>query len=151
MLRAIQDFFRDQIGSDEGEGHDQHSLQLATAALLFEMLRADYAEHPREHEALKRALQQSFSLTPGETRELARLAEREAAEAVSLYQFTALINQHFSPSEKVRVVEMLWQVAYADGRLNRYEEALVRKIAELIHVPHRDFIQAKLRVKGTPK
>jgi uncharacterized tellurite resistance protein B-like protein len=148
MLKAIQDFFRDQVGVHEGEGHDQRSLQLATAALLFEMLRADYAEHPEELDALKRALQKSFSLSAGETHELARLAEREAAEAVSLYQFTALINQHFSPGEKVRVVEMLWQVAYADGRLHRYEEALVRKVAELIHVPHRDFIQAKLRVKG---
>ncbi|MGD2075754.1 MAG: TerB family tellurite resistance protein [Gammaproteobacteria bacterium] len=148
MLRTIQDFFRDRIGPDEGQGHDQHRLQLATAALLFEMLRADYAEHPGEHDALKRALQQSFSLSASETRELARLAEREASEAVSLYQFTALINQHFSPEEKVRVIEMLWQVAYADGRLDRYEEALVRKIAELIHVPHREFIQAKLRIKG---
>ncbi len=147
MLRAIQEFFSERISPDEGGTHDQHSLQLATAALLFEMLRADYDEHPDEYAALERALRKRFSLSPGETEELARLAEQEAADAVSLYQFTGLINQHFAPEEKVQVIEMLWQVAYADGHLDRYEEALVRKIADLIHVPHRDFIQAKHRVQ----
>ncbi len=149
MLGAIQDFFRSKIEPDLQAGPDQHGLQLATAALLFEMLRADDAEHPEERDTLEQALRSSFTLSESETRELARLAEREAAESVSLYQFTGLINKHFSPEDKIRVVEMLWQVAYADGRLDRYEEALVRKIAELIHVPHRQFIQAKHRVLQT--
>jgi uncharacterized tellurite resistance protein B-like protein len=100
---------------------------------------------------MRRALQRRFSLSSAETEELAKLAEQEAGDAVSLYQFTALINRHFAASDKVRVIEMLWQVAYADGKLDRYEEALVRKIAELIHVPHRDFIQAKLRVQSAGK
>lgn len=146
MLRAIQDFFQTNIEPDMEAGPDQHGLQLATAALMFEMLRADDDEHPAERHTLEQALQKCFSLSESETSRLAELAEREAAESVSLYQFTGLINRHFSPDEKIRVVEMLWQVAYADGRLDRYEEALVRKIAELIHVPHRDFIQAKHRV-----
>jgi len=135
------------MGPDQAGKHDQHSLQLATAALLFEMLRADFDEHPDEYVALERALQDSFSLSASETRQLTQLADREAADAVSLYQFTGLINQHFSAGEKVQVIEMLWQVAYADGRVDRYEEALVRKISDLLHVPHRDFIQAKHRVQ----
>jgi len=135
------------MGPDQAGKHDQHSLQLASAALLFEMLRADFDEHPDEYVALERALQDSFSLSASETRQLAQLADREAADAVSLYQFTGLINQHFSAGEKVQVIEMLWQVAYADGRVDRYEEALVRKISDLLHVPHRDFIQAKHRVQ----
>jgi len=146
MLRAIQDYFRQKIEPDMQAGPDQHGLQLATAALLFEMLRADEDEHPEERRTLELALQTCFSLDESETRQLAQLAEREATESVSLYQFTGLINRHFSPDEKIRVVEMLWQVAYADARLDRYEEALVRKIAELIHVPHREFMQAKHRV-----
>jgi len=149
VLRAIQDFFRSQIEPDRHAGPDQHGLQLATAALMFEMLRADDDEHPEERDTLEQALKKCFALSETETRQLARLAEREATESVSLYQFTGLINRHFSPAEKIRVVEMLWQVAYADGRLDRYEEALVRKIAELIHVPHREFIQAKHRVLQT--
>lgn len=146
MLRAIQDFFRLKIEPDMEAGPDQHGLQLATAALLFEMLRADDDEHPDERHALEQALQKCFALSESETRQLSQLADREAAESVSLHQFTGLINRHFSPDEKIRVVEMLWQVAYADGSLDRYEEALVRKIAELIYVPHREFMQAKHRV-----
>lgn len=146
MLAAIQDFFRLNIEPDSGAGPGVHGLQLAAAALLFEVMRADYDEHPDERATLERALRQAFSLTDSETRELAELADREAAEAVSLYQFTGLINQQFPAEEKVQLVEMLWQVAYADGRLDRYEEAAVRKITELLHVPHRDFIRAKHRV-----
>jgi uncharacterized tellurite resistance protein B-like protein len=144
MLNAIQKFFRSKI--ETGAGPDQHGLHLAAAALLFEMLRADNQEHPAERHALESALRDQFGLGKAETRELAALADREAADAVSLYQFTGLINDHFTPEQKVQVVEMLWQVAYADGRLDPYEEALVRKIADLIYVPHRDFIRSKHRV-----
>ena len=107
MLRAIQDFFRLKIEPDMHAGPDQHGLQLATAALMFEILRADDDEHPDERNTLERALQKSFALSESETRQLAQLADREAAESVSLYQFTGLINRHFSPDEKIRVVEML--------------------------------------------
>jgi len=147
MLKAIQEFFQERLAADQTGKHSQHSLQLATGALLFEMLRADFDEHPDELTTLERALQDCFSLSVEETRRLAELAEQEARDAVSLYQFTGLINQHFSADDKVQVIEMLWRVAYADGRVDRYEEALVRKIADLIHVPHRDFIRAKHRVQ----
>jgi uncharacterized tellurite resistance protein B-like protein len=151
MLHAIQDFFRARIQSDSAAEPDQHGLHLATAALLFEMLRADTEEHPDERPVLEKALQACFALDEMETRELAALADREAADAVSLYQFTGLINEYFSPKQKLQVIEMLWQVALADGHLDRYEEALVRKVADLIHVPHRDFIQSKHRVMDASK
>ena len=96
---------------------------------------------------LRHVLQHQFGLSGDETRELTELADQEATEAASLYQFTGLINEHFTPEQKVSVVEMLWQVAYADGSLDPYEEALVRKIADLIYVPHREFIQAKHRIQ----
>ena len=147
MLRAIQEFFQSRIEPDAQAGPDEHGLHLATAALLFEMLRADDNEHPEERAALERVLQEQFDLSGDETCELAKLADQEAAEAASLYQFTGLINENFTAEQKVSVVEMLWQVAYADGRLDPYEEALVRKIADLIYVPHREFIRAKHRVQ----
>lgn len=147
MLKAIQDFFRSEIDQDSAQ-HDDHSLQLATASLLFEVMRADFhVDDPDEREMLETTLQKTFALTPGETARLAQLAEKEVEEAVSLHQFTGLINKNFSPQEKVTVVEMLWQVAYADGRLDRYEEGLVRKIADLLYVPHRDYIRARHRVE----
>jgi uncharacterized tellurite resistance protein B-like protein len=147
MLRAIREFFLSRIEPDIQAGPDEHGLRLATAALLFEMLRADDDEHPDERSAIERVLQDQFELSVDETLELSRLADQEAAEAASLYQFTGLINDHFTPEQKVSVVEMLWQVAYADDSLDPYEEALVRKIADLIYVPHRDFIRAKHRVQ----
>jgi uncharacterized tellurite resistance protein B-like protein len=151
MISAIQEFFRARISTRQHPVDEQRGLQLATAALLFEMLRADREEHPGERRTLEDSLSSVFNLDDDETRELAALADSESANAVSLYQFTGLINQHFTPGQKATVVEMLWQVAYADGHLDRYEEALVRKIADLIHVPHREFIQAKHRVAGTGK
>lgn len=151
MISAIQEFFRARISTRQHPVDEQRGLQLATAALLFEMLRADREEHPRERRTLEASLSSVFKLDEDETRELAALADAESANAVSLYQFTGLINQHFTPGQKASVVEMLWQVAYADGHLDPYEEALVRKIADLIHVPHREFIQAKHRVAETAK
>ncbi|VAW73221.1 hypothetical protein MNBD_GAMMA14-754 [hydrothermal vent metagenome] len=148
MLRAIQDFFHSRIDTDPTGTHGEHSLHLATAALLFEMQRADFEEQEEERNVLERVLRDTFALSKEETRELSRLAQRESEDSVSLHQFTRLINQQFSPEEKVRVVEMLWQVAFADGRIDRYEEALLRKIAGLIYVPHREFIQARHRVQN---
>jgi len=148
MLRAIQEFFQAEIAPASRGGDDQRGLQLATAALLFEMLRADEEDHPEERRTLETALANQFDLSEAETRELAALGDREANDSVSLYQFTGLINQHFSAQQKLQVVDMLWQVAFADGRLDPYEEALVRKIADLIYVPHRDFIRSKHRVSG---
>jgi uncharacterized tellurite resistance protein B-like protein len=148
LLKRIQSFFNQKIDSvTTGGVHDEHALALATAALLFEVTRADFEVLDVERKVVETAIQKVFSLTEAETRELADLAEKEVEEAVSLYQFTGLINQKFSREEKVRVVEMLWQVVFADGIIACYEEAMVRKIAELIHVPHRDFIQAKHRVE----
>ena len=114
----------------------------------FEVSRADFEIVDSERKAIESAIQRVFSLTEKETCELADLAEQEVEHSVSLYEFTDLINQHFSSGEKVRMIEMLWQVVFADSQLASYEEAVVRKIAELIYVPHREFIQAKHRVEN---
>lgn len=152
MLKRIQSFFNAHIETAALSGQrDEHALRLATAALLFEVTRADFEIHQAERQAIEKSVRKAFSLNDRETRELVELAEREVEEAVSLYQFTGLINQHFSPREKVRVLEMLWHVAFVDGHLDRYEEGLVRKVAELIHVPHREYIQARHRVEATFK
>jgi uncharacterized tellurite resistance protein B-like protein len=148
MLQAIKTFFQQHIDAEVHRPEtSEHGLHLATAALLMEMTRADFTRRPEELELVASLVQREFGLSGEETRELAELAEAEAREAVSLYQFTGLINEHFSPQEKVRVVEMLWQVAYADRVLDKYEESLVRKVAELLYVSHRDFIRAKHRVQ----
>lgn len=125
----------------------EQRLRIATSAILIEMTRADFEVKPEELASVAQAVETTFDLSPAETQELLRLAEQEAQHATDFYQFTSLINRSFSAEEKTRVVELMWQVAYADGRADKYEDHLVRKIAGLLHVPHKHFIAAKQRAR----
>jgi len=146
MLTNIKRFFENHIAPQTREEHlSGHSLQLATAALLFEVMRMDEQISDREREAINEMLAGRFSLTEDETRQLVALAEEEAASVTDYYRFTSLINKHFSPQQKTELLEQLWRVAFADGTLDKYEEHLERKLAELLHVPHGKFIAAKHR------
>lgn len=147
MLGSIRSFFEQRLAAAGAAPQDaEHRLQLATAALLLEVARVDLDAHGVELAAVERAIGRTFQLSDGEVGELLRLAEEEVRESTSDYQFTALVNDGFDRADKARLVEMLWEVAYADGRLDKYEEHLIRRVADLIHVPHREFIAAKLRV-----
>lgn len=147
MLKGIKQFFDKHFGEEPASGEDaEHALRLATAALLIEMMRMDYEVRDAERETVMAALGRKFDLSEDETAELLRLAEEEAGQATDYYQFTSLINQGFPLERKIKVVEHLWEVAYADGELNKYEEHMVRRIAELLYVPHKDFMAAKHRV-----
>ncbi|SCZ61155.1 tellurite resistance TerB family protein [Thiohalomonas denitrificans] len=149
MLSQLREFFERNLNPPrEAEGSDEHAVHLATAALLFEMARQDETVRPEELDVVADAVQRKFELPKAETEELMALAAEEVRESTDYYQFTSLINERFSPEQKVRVVEHLWEVAWADGRVDRYEEHMVRKIAELLYVPHKDFIAAKLRTAG---
>ncbi|HHL45769.1 MAG TPA: TerB family tellurite resistance protein [Gammaproteobacteria bacterium] len=147
MLTSIKQFFDQYIAPrGEDEGHmSEHSLQLATAALLIEMMRMDDEVAEDERQVVRDILNSRFSLSDSETGQLMALAEEEAAGLADYYQFTSLINKNFSPPQRVKLVEHLWQVAYADGQLDKHEEHLVRKLAELLYVPHSAFIAAKHR------
>ncbi len=123
-----------------------HQLHLAAAALLFEMCRADFEIMDVERLSVRDAIRDTFKLTPQETRELLVDAEMHAEHAVSIQQFTCLINEHFQKTERIGVINCLWRVAYSDGVLNKHEEHLVRKVADLLHISHTDFIKAKHRV-----
>ena len=149
MIDAIKQFFDTRIAGDEKETADtgQHRLQLATAALLIEMAQADNQRHSMEFQAIHDGIMEVFDLSPEETAEIIELADEEAHEATDHFEFTQLINQQFGYDDKCRVVELLWRVCLADAEMDRYEELLVRKIAELLHVQHSEFIAAKLRVQ----
>jgi uncharacterized tellurite resistance protein B-like protein len=146
MLTSIKRFFDLKLATATEAGtsaEQEHAYRLATAALLIEMTRADYDVKSVERDAVTQAVQRVFELNTAETAELVALAEQEADEATSLYEFTRLINDNFEPQQKEHIVELLWQVALADGEIDKYEDHLVRKIADLIHVPHLTFIRAK--------
>lgn len=147
MLKTIKQFFDQHIAAaaHQGAGGTEHALQLASAALLFEMMRMDSEISTQERTLVQTLIERTFSLGSEETSHLMKLAEREALQSTDYHQFTSLINQHFSAPQKGKIIEHLWQVAYADGHVDRHEEHLVRKIADLIYVPHKTFIAAKHR------
>ena len=146
MFTSIKRFFDANLtaATQAGNPADQErAYQLATAALLIEMTRADYDVKGVERSAVTQAVQRAFELDASQTEELLALAEVEADTATSLYEFTRLINQHFDAKQKEHIVELLWHVALADGEIDKYEDHLVRKVADLIYVPHMAFIRAK--------
>jgi uncharacterized tellurite resistance protein B-like protein len=94
-------------------------------------------------------VRKTFGISDEETAELISMADEEVKGSVSFYQFTRLINKGFSYEQKKGVVEHLWRVVFADAELERHEEHLVRRIADLLHVEHRDFIEAKLKARDS--
>ncbi len=147
MISSFKKFFENTIKTGPGNNESGHGLQIATAALLLEISRADYDVKPEEQQMVINAIRSKFGLSREETEELIELADREIRESSSYHEFTSLINQEFTPEQKIRIVEHLWEVAFADEEIEKHEEHLIRKIAKLLYVPHKAFIEAKLRVK----
>ncbi len=150
MLRSIKTFFDKKIKPPRGvttKKATEDSLRLSSAALLIEAMRADDNVSDEELHAMRAGLGKKFGTNAEETEALIRLAEEAAASAVSLYGFTSLINKGFEYDEKKEIIELLWEVVYADNILEKHEEHLVRRIADLLHVSHKDFIETKLSVK----
>lgn len=128
-----------------------HKGQLAAAALMVEIMVIDQQIDDAEQRTICHQLQQQFALSTEEANELMAVATSQVDQATSLYQFTRIINDHFDATEKTTLLENLWRVAFADKVLDKHEEAMIRRVAELIHVPHSQFIAAKHRSKETSK
>lgn len=151
MLQSIRRFFQDRVAPGINEpAHEtrERALRLAAAALLFEVARADARIEDEERQALRAAVHDAFGLSGAEADELLELAEEESRTAASLYEFTRLVDTGLGPEQKVRLVELLWSIGFADRHKDAHEEHLVRRIADLLHVSHSDFIAAKIKARG---
>lgn len=150
MSHSVWDQFRLLLqggGSVAAQEHaGQRKTRIAAAVLLLELERADSQRSAREREVVKAQLRQKFRLEEEEMETLVQVAEERASRAVSLHRFVQTLNEHLSAEQKLAVLEMLWQVAYADGELEKHEEAFLREMSELLFIPHSDFIRIKLRV-----
>jgi len=147
MLKAIQQFFDSHITTSTASEVDvEHQLKLATTALLIEMMLQDDDVAEQEMITIKDTIRSTFNLTDEESQTLFELAEKEQRNATDYHQFTRLIAKNYSKEQKCQVIENLWQVAYADGRLDRLEEHMLRRISDLIYVSHSDFIRIKHKV-----
>jgi len=148
MIKKIQTFFEKKfMPADAGVSVEQQ-LNLAAAALLIEMVLQDDGIDEAEVAAVKQTLIKQFNLSTVEAQSLYELADEEKNQATDYHQFTTLITEHYSQPQKVQLIESLWRVAFSDNVLDKYEEQMVRRISDLIHVSHKDFIQARHRVEA---
>lgn len=136
MLNQIRLFFDEHIKLPAPEETSAEQLKIASAALLLEMVTMDDKIEAIEQEAVLSLVQQRFSLTPEQASTLSEMAEQQRKESVDYYQFTSLINKSYNLDQKIELIESLWEIAFVDGDLDMHEEYLVRKIADLLYVPH---------------
>jgi uncharacterized tellurite resistance protein B-like protein len=145
MIETLKRMF---AGQPEAQGllEQREPIELATAALLFELARSDFSESSAELEAIRQLLHKRFSLGADVVEKLLSEARRRADDAVSLHEFTHRLNTELPEHDKLGIVEMLWRVSHADGRIDKHEEQLIRRIAGLLHISDRDRVRLKLKV-----
>ena len=147
MLRTLQNLLAALQPPPPGAAaaDDEHLLQLATAVMLVEVMRSDATFHDDERLAVLAALRDKFELTADEAARLAELAETTAHAATDLYAFTSRINERFEMPQKLKMIEHMWRVAYADGHLSAHERHVMWRIADLLHVPQGAYHHARQR------
>jgi uncharacterized tellurite resistance protein B-like protein len=148
MLKSLKDLFDNLLPPPAVEAPvGEHALQLATAVMLVEVMRADASFHAGEREAVHAALREKFLLTDDEAARLTELAEATARGATDLYSFTSRIDERFDMPRKIRMIELMWRIAYADGHLSEHERHVMWRIADLLHVPQGAYVHARMRAR----
>jgi uncharacterized tellurite resistance protein B-like protein len=149
MLKTLRNLLATMQPPKAGDSaaDDEHLLQLATAVMLVEVMRSDTTFHDDERRAVLAALRDKFQLSDDEAARLAELAETTAHAATDLYAFTSRINERFDMPRKLRMIEHMWRVAYADGHLSAHERHVLWRVADLLHVPQGAYHHARLRAQ----
>lgn len=145
MIKTIRAFFEIKLIQQAEEEATSGILKtdLASACLLIEVMKSDHELDEREAAEFIEVLQKRLNIDDDDLSELVALAETEAKQATSLYEFTSLINAGYDYEHKLALIENMWRIAYSDNVLDKYEEHLIRRISGLIYVSHRDFIKTK--------
>jgi len=144
MINKITDFFKQLNTPLNHENNKAPSLEIACTVLLYEVMKADGALQESERLSLKNIISKQFNLQSDEINEIVREAVRLSEDATDFYQFTSKINEYYTVDDKVRILNYLWQLAYADGELATIEEHIIRKISDLLGLRHSEYIQTKL-------
>jgi len=146
MLSIISEFFK-SLNDNSHQSENILSLEVACAVLLCEVMRADSVYTEQEQNKLQTILVKHFLLTEAAAIEILEQAFELSENANDFYQFTSKVNQYYSLEERIKMVTLLWQVAYADGELASIEEHIIRKIADLLHLRHSEYIATKISAK----
>ncbi|MCD6581008.1 MAG: TerB family tellurite resistance protein [Desulfuromusa sp.] len=146
MLKRLLQVFATPTA--QADSASEERIPLAAAVLLLEVAHTDGEFHQTEQDLLGTLLTKHFAVSEESLAELLELAEETRKDSHDLHQFTSEINKAFTQPEKERIIEAIWQLVYADGRLDHYEEALMRQLGYLIGLSHRQLIEAKLRARN---
>jgi uncharacterized tellurite resistance protein B-like protein len=145
MLTKIR-IFINSLTPQDNDINNEISLQLACAVLLAEVMRADDNYQQSERNEITKQLSKHFSLSEQELLELLQHAEQLSEHATDFYQFTSQINKSYSIDDKIKIIEMLWHVANADGEISAIEQHIIRKVADLLHLRHNEYLRSKLKI-----
>ena len=148
MINKIKDLIT-KFGKEE-EIQEESNLTLlnnSCAALLVEIAFADKDFDETEKASLKQSLIETYAIDESVIEEIIRDAEDTVSESTSLYGYTSIVNTEFKYEDKLKLLRNLWKIAYADGYLDKYEEHLLRKVSDLIHISHSDYISIKLEIR----
>ncbi|MGE0861396.1 MAG: TerB family tellurite resistance protein [Gammaproteobacteria bacterium] len=146
MFRTLKALIDDALASLDASSSDIDPLPLAVAALLLEIARADHEVDASEKRMVLAAITRLCEVDADGLDDLVATAGEAVDQAVSFYDFTNVVNERLSREQKIELLEKLWQVAQADGRVDHYEEYYIRRLSDLLHLSHGDFIRAKLAV-----
>ena len=151
MLNKIKEYIselgKDSAGISNEEQDNTEIINNACAALLIETALADKVFNEEELNSMQQTLNKVYKVDEKDIKELINESKRKVSESTSLYEYTRLINDLCDYEDKIRLISNLWSIAFADQQLDKYEEYLIRKISDLLHVSHKDFIQQKLLIK----
>ena len=145
MLEQLKKLFAEP--ESQTQDMDNHQLAVAATALMVQLSRVDNNEDERELQTIVDCAVQAHQVTREEAEAILKDALEHADDATSMYEFTGQINEHLDQNAKQRLLESIWRVAFADGRIDKYEEHLIRRMADLLHLNHREFMQARHRAQ----
>jgi|TARA_R110000744_G_scaffold114512_4_gene214175 uncharacterized tellurite resistance protein B-like protein len=147
MITKLVNWFEEKTRQNEESGQGG-SQEVATAVLLYELMRADGDFSTEEQHAYEQILRSHFSLDDSQLNELLALTKEKASQATDFSQFTRVINATNSVAQKRGIIDGLWKIAYSDDVIDPEEEHMIRRVADLLYIPHSQFIKSKLAASG---
>lgn len=143
MLDAIKKFL---TGGENRLDNIKDDISLSAAVILLEVAYSDSEFSEEEREFIIRILKQDFNLSEEDTKELIELGTQILREDTNRWRYVNAINEQYSVQEKLKLIDTVWKLIYADNKLDKYEDHLVHRLSRMLHIPHHELIQSKLRV-----
>jgi len=148
MIALVKNFFGKRTKNTSNVSEESpHDIRIATCALLIEMSQIDGEFSESERESILSTITKDYHVENKHAAAILDAADEELKGKLDLWQFTNLINRNYTHEEKIKIIEMIWYIAYTDGRLDKHEDSLVHKLADLLHLTHRQLIDTKMRVR----